>query len=187
MSTINTQKIKDCLGKINDLYKYLKPYKEFYDSVTAPIELMFNSYEKAIKGDIIKSENEDINKLWALAKTWKNELDKISKKDENFWLDRNGLNMLDRKTVSPVAFSLREIRDSLKDIRIAADALAMMIISMSISDHLEIVGVLEGLQTTKVLDIEARRKSRNEFRDCVDMVDRIMPALNNAISSIQMY
>lgn len=187
MAKINTQKIDACLEKIHALYKYLSPYKEFYDKVTAPVDQIFSSYEKAIKGDIIKSENEDINKLWALARTWKNGLDKISRKDENFWVDRNGLNMLDRRTVGPVVNSLREIRDSLKDIKNAADGFSMLIITISINDHVDIKGALEGLQTTKVLDIEARKRSKNEFTDCVSMVDRILPALNNAINCFHRY
>lgn len=181
MAKINAQKLEEFFFKTLSLYKSLEPYKEVYDKVSTPIDTAFKNYEKAIKGDIISSDNDDINKLWALAKVWKNVLDTMTRKDENYWMDRSGVNMLDKASIPIAVNKLKDLQHNLKLISAASDACHQLIWAMNVSDHIDIKGVAESLLSTKALDIEARRQALKEFKDCISMVDRILPALNNAL------
>jgi hypothetical protein len=139
---------------------------------------------KTLEGDLIHSDNDQINQVWAVGKVWSHQLAELARKDQNYWIDVSGSNLLSEKqTVSAFEYLLAK-KTTLEALREACDGLRGLILAVSIADHMDIKGVASTLVSTKALDIAARKEAQKEFEICVKLIDKIIPSLVQAMEAV---
>jgi hypothetical protein len=185
MANATAHDVESLVFKTLDLIRKIEPLKDSFDRSYTPIESALKKYEDVVKGDLLATDNEDINKMWALAKLWKSQLNKIANKDENYWMEMSGVNVFVRSTIQTAINKLKEVLTNLINMKESSKVCATMITVLNVNDHMDIKGWSSMMVSTKWLDIEGRKKARQEFIDCSEMISGIEKRLNISINCLQ--
>ncbi len=160
--------------KIDAPLKVLKKANDHSDELA-------RNYER-VKGDIFKSENENINRLRALAITWEKKVNFLATKDENYFFEISGFTALSKEAIHQTISFLEIQKMNISKIRELSHVCVSLVYTLSVSDHMDVKGLAEGLISTKWLDIEGRKKTIKSFENTIRGINRVLPKLENAMS-----
>lgn len=181
----NYQQIEILFFKLLRAYQKIEPYKEAYDTTTETFGNAVKRMEMAIKGDIIASDNEDVNKLWAIAKTMKKKLVGFVSKDINYWLEKTNGNIMNKSSVRAAIAELKGLLASFEEMQHVSEAYKALLVVLNVNDHMDIKGVASALVSTKALDIEARRLAYKDYANCIENISKIKLQINMAIKAFE--
>jgi hypothetical protein len=181
----NFQQIETLFFKLLRAYQKIEPYKEAYDTATETFGNAVKQMERAIKGDIISSDNEDVNRLWAIAKSMKKKLSGLVSKDENYWIEKSKGNLLNKSSIRAAIIELRSIITDLDEMQQVSEACKALLVVLNVNDHMDIKGVASALVSTKALDIEARRLAYKDYTNCIEYISKIKLSVNLAMKAFQ--
>lgn len=179
------QQLETLFFKMLRAYQIIEPFKEVYDTTKESFGNAVKRMEMAIKGEIISSDNEDVNKLWALAKTIKRKLGGLVSKDVNYWFEKSNGNILDKSSIRAAIAELKTVLSGLEEMQHVSECCKALLVVINVNDHMDIKGAAGTLVSTKALDIEARRLAYKDYGMCIEYISKIKLQVNMAIKGFE--
>jgi hypothetical protein len=176
------------MARSDEILRLLNRAQDTWDQITPVADTITSASDaalRAINGDLIKSENDEINMIWAVGKAWNQQLALLAQHDENYWTDISGSDLANPARTTRALQNLLLTRKKLIDLRELCEAMKMMVIGVSVTDHMDVKSWGSSMTSLKAVDIEARKQSYRTLDRCIANVDTILPRLTRATEAVE--
>ena len=112
----------------------------------------------------LASDNEDVNRLFAIASQLNNHLAALSRRSPNYWLEHSGANLFNHADSTEALKRLVTVREDLEAMSSAAEGLSSLTKLISAKDYAFEKGVSAMYTTATVADLHARQETWQTFR-----------------------
>ena len=179
--------IKSQAKKVLDLLVKIAPIpsgaKEAY-SVSKELSKALDMSSATFDTGILTASDPNMNCLAEIARRFSNELSKLSRNDENWWIETSGANFFSRSDSTEALKRLQQQRQYLLALKDASEGLKALATTLMVQSVANFKGIAKlYIPSIAAMDAMVTKETRDNFDVCMRLIDTILTKLDVAINA----
>ena len=134
----------------------------------------------------LQATNDDLNKLRFVGRKWNNQLDKLYRHDENWWVDWSGSNAFSVSASKKAIIKVTTFQNKLRAFKSASSGLATLTYTILVADNADIKGLAKVYVPSLIaIDAMVAKEAVTAFNACSVHSDKLLKKLNRILPSLR--